>query len=206
MTNPTEANVGAPLTANSDGTFLLPFTTPLRPPSGEIYAAGVVSRGSLHINDDVEVFADGFYKATRCTQIVTSKAPGIGYVPVNQCTTGDRAGLELLGITLGDIVPGLLVANPGAMSFYSSCTVTFTNRSESAVLNGQVLQCGFYWITSTRLTLPSGSTHILPGETMTDVEFLFLRPAVVEIGQGFVVRSNGSSGVVTELGSPANAP
>lgn len=188
-----------PLKSDVTESFLLHVTSTLTAPM-QNFVTGRIVRGSLHINDEVDIATAISLKNSHCRCIL--KLVTFNYQVVDECRAPDNISLALSGLSRDDIESQMIIASPGTFSFYNGCQVSLTNNSNHPIPTGEGLECTFYWDTLSRMTLPAGITQIMPGETLNNVTLLFARPSVIELDQTFYSSTpNACTGVVTGYGT-----
>ena len=188
---------------DTDKPFLMPVEDVFTITGRGTVATGRVERGTLHLNDEVEII--GIKEETKKT-VVT----GIEMFRkmLDEAQAGDNIGALLRGVQRTEIERGQVLAKPGTVTCHTKFTaqVYVLTKDEGGrhtpFFNNYRPQ--FYFRT-TDVTgvcnLPEGTEMCMPGDNVEmDVELI--TPIAIEEGLRFAIREGGrtvGSGVVTAI-------
>jgi elongation factor Tu len=163
---------------------------------------GRVERGTLKLNDEVEIVGIKPTQKTVATGIEMFRKQ------LDFAEAGDNAGVLLRGIGRDDVERGQVLAKPGSITPHSKfkATVYVLSKEEGGrhtpFFNNYRPQ--FYFRTTDVtgvITLPEGTEMVMPGDNVTmDVELI--HPIAFEKGTKFSIREGGrtvGAGNVTEI-------
>ena len=177
---------------DTDKPFLMPVEDVFTITGRGTVATGRVERGTLHVNDEVEIL--GVHDDVRKT-VVT----GIEMFRklLDEAQAGDNIGALLRGIQRTDIVRGQVVAKPGTVTCHKKFTaqVYVLTKDEGGrhtpFFNNYRPQ--FYFRT-TDVTgvceLPAGTEMCMPGDNV-EMTIELIHPIAMEQGLGFAIREGG---------------
>ena len=187
----------------SDEPFLMPVEDVMTISGRGTVATGRVERGSLKINEEVEIV--GLTDEKKKT-VVTSME--MFRKTLDECEAGDNIGVLLRGVTRDEIERGQVLAKPGSIHPHTkfSGQVYILTKEEggrhSPFFSNYRPQ--FYFRTTDVtgvITLPEGVEMCKPGDNVTmDVELI--TPIAIEKGLRFAIREGGrtvGSGVVSDI-------
>ncbi len=187
----------------SDEPFLMPVEDVMTISGRGTVATGRVERGSLKINEEVEIV--GLTDEKKKT-VVTSME--MFRKTLDECEAGDNIGALLRGVTRDEIERGQVLAKPGSIHPHTkfSGQVYILTKEEggrhSPFFSNYRPQ--FYFRTTDVtgvITLPEGVEMCKPGDNVTmDVELI--TPIAIEKGLRFAIREGGrtvGSGVVSDI-------
>ncbi len=169
-------------------------------------AASKIERGTVHINDEVELIGMG-HEATKA--VVTGIE--IFGKSARDAQAGDDAGLLLRGIRRGDnITKGQVIARPGSTSAHSkfAAEVYILTRNEggrhSPIPNGY---CPQFFIRTAAVTGEMSLAHdtemLMPGDN-GQIDVQLNTPVAIESGLRFAIREGGltiGAGIITKVSS-----
>ena len=176
----------------TDKPFLMPVEDVFTITGRGTVATGRVERGTLHLNDEVEIV--GIKEETNKT-VVT----GIEMFRklLDEAMAGDNIGALLRGIQRTDIVRGQVVAKPGSVTCHKKFTaqVYVLTKDEGGrhtpFFNNYRPQ--FYFRT-TDVTgvcnLPAGTEMCMPGDNV-EMTIELIHPVAMEQGLTFAIREGG---------------
>ena len=179
-------------TRDTDKPFLMPvedvFTISVR---GTV-ATGRVERGTLRLNDPVEILGISEDK-------LSSVATGIEmfHKLLDEAMAGDNIGVLLRGINRTDIEKGQVVAKPGTVTCHTKFTaqVYVLTKDEGGrhtpFFNNYRPQ--FYFRTTDVtgvITLPEGTEMCMPGDNV-EMTIELIHPIAMEQGLTFAIREGG---------------
>ena len=188
---------------DTDKPFLMPVEDVFTITGRGTVATGRVERGTLHLNDEVEII--GVKEETQKTVIT-----GIEMFRklLDEAQAGDNIGALLRGINRDQIERGQVLAKPGTVTCHKKFTaqVYVLTKDEGGrhtpFFNNYRPQ--FYFRT-TDVTgvcnLPEGTEMCMPGDNV-EITVELIHPIAMEQGLGFAIREGGrtvGSGVVSEI-------
>ncbi len=163
---------------------------------------GRVSRGTLKVNEEVEIVGIKANKKTIVTGIEMFRKS------MDETIAGDNVGLLLRGIEKKDVVRGQVIAKPGTIKphkkFEAELYVLTKDEGgrHTPFFNGYRPQ---FFINTADVTgeakLPSGVEMVSPGDNVTITGEL-IYPVAMEQGSKFAIREGGKTvgaGVVTKI-------
>ena len=187
---------------DTDKPFLMPIEDVLTITGRGTVVTGRVERGTVKLNDPVEIVG---VKPT-----VSSVVTGIEMFrkTLDFAEAGDNAGILLRGISRDQVVRGQVLAKPGSITPHSkfTCQCYILTKEEggrhTAFLSNYRPQFFFHTtdITGT-ITLPEGTEMVMPGDNATFTVEL-IHPVAVEKGTKFSIREGGrtvGAGTVSEI-------
>ena len=187
---------------DTDKPFLMPIEDVLTITGRGTVVTGRVERGTVKLNDQVEIIG---VKPT-----VSSVVTGIEMFrkTLDFAEAGDNAGILLRGISRDQVVRGQVLAKPGSITPHSkfTCQCYILTKEEggrhTAFLSNYRPQFFFHTtdITGT-ITLPEGTEMVMPGDNATFTVEL-IHPVAVEKGTKFSIREGGrtvGAGTVSEI-------
>lgn len=187
---------------DTDKPFLMPIEDVLTITGRGTVVTGRVERGTVRLNDQVEIIG---VKPT-----VSSVVTGIEMFrkTLDFAEAGDNAGILLRGISRDQVVRGQVLAKPGSITPHSkfTCQCYILTKEEggrhTAFLSNYRPQFFFHTtdITGT-ITLPEGTEMVMPGDNATFTVEL-IHPVAVEKGTKFSIREGGrtvGAGTVSEI-------
>ena len=188
---------------DTDKPFLMPVEDVFTITGRGTVATGRVERGTLHLNDEVEIV--GVKEETQKTVIT-----GIEMFRklLDEAQAGDNIGALLRGINRDQIERGQVLAKPGSVTCHKKFTaqVYVLTKDEGGrhtpFFNNYRPQ--FYFRT-TDVTgvceLPDGVEMCMPGDNV-EITVELIHPIAMEQGLGFAIREGGrtvGSGVVADI-------
>ena len=177
---------------DTDKPFLMPVEDVFTITGRGTVATGRVERGTLHLNDEVEIL--GIQEDVRKT-VVT----GIEMFRklLDEAQAGDNIGALLRGVQRTDIERGQVLAKPGSVTCHTKFTaqVYVLTKDEGGrhtpFFNNYRPQ--FYFRT-TDVTgvceLPAGTEMCMPGDNV-EMTIELIHPIAMEQGLGFAIREGG---------------
>ena len=154
-------------------------------------ATGRVERGTLKLNEPVEIVGIKPTQSSVCTGIEMFRKT------MDFCEAGDNVGLLLRGIKREDIERGQVICKPGSVTPHKKFTgeVYVLTKEEGGrhtpFFNGYRPQ--FYFRTTDvtgSITLPEGVEMAMPGDHVT-IEAELIYPIAMEPGLRFAIREGG---------------
>ena len=177
---------------DTDKPFLMPVEDVFTITGRGTVATGRVERGTLHLNDEVEIV--GVKEETQKTVIT-----GIEMFRklLDEAQAGDNIGALLRGINRDQIERGQVLAKPGSVTYHKKFTaqVYVLTKDEGGrhtpFFNNYRPQ--FYFRT-TDVTgvceLPDGVEMCMPGDNV-EITVELIHPIAMEQGLGFAIREGG---------------
>ena len=163
---------------------------------------GRVERGTLNLNDEVEIVGIKPTQKTVATGIEMFRKQ------LDQAMAGDNAGILLRGISREQVERGQVLAKPGSVTphtkFKASVYVLSKEEGGRHTPFFTNYRPQFYFRTTDItgvIDLPAGTEMVMPGDNVTfDVELI--HPIALEQGTKFSIREGGrtvGAGVVSEI-------
>ncbi len=186
----------------TDKPFLMPIEDIFSIEGRGTVVTGRIERGTVHLNDEVEVVG---LKPTQKT-VVT----GIEMFnkSLDEGRAGDNAGLLIRGLKKEEVERGQVLAKPGSITPHTkfTCEVYILTKDEGGrhtpFFKGYKPQ---FYIRTTDVTgevvLPETTEMVMPGDTIT-MEVTLGSPVAMEDGMRFAIREGGrtvGAGVVTKI-------
>ncbi len=177
---------------DTDKPFLMPVEDVFTISGRGTVATGRVERGTLNLNDPVEIL--GIHE-----DVATSVATGIEMFrkQMDQAFAGDNVGILLRGIDRTAIERGQVVAKPGTVTCHTKFTaqVYVLTKDEGGrhtpFFNNYRPQ--FYFRTTDvtgLITLPEGTEMCMPGDNI-EMTVELIHPVAMEQGLTFAIREGG---------------
>ena len=187
---------------DNDKPFLMPIEDVLTITGRGTVVTGRVERGTIKINDEVEIVGIKPTQKSVVTGIEMFRKT------LDYAESGDNAGVLLRGITRDQVVRGQVLAKPGSITPHSkfSCQCYILTKEEggrhTAFLSNYRPQFFFHTtdVTGT-ITLPAGVEMVMPGDNVTFTVEL-IHPVAIEKGTKFSIREGGKTvgaGTVSEI-------
>ena len=177
---------------DTDKPFLMPVEDVFTITGRGTVATGRVERGTLHLNDEVEII--GVKEETQKTVIT-----GIEMFRklLDEAQAGDNIGALLRGINRDQIERGQVLAKPGTVTCHKKFTaqVYVLTKDEG----GRHTPCfnnyrpQFYFRTTDGTgvcNLPEGTEMCMPGDNV-EITVELIHPIAMEQGLGFAIREGG---------------
>ena len=187
---------------DTDKPFLMPIEDVLTITGRGTVVTGRVERGTVKLNDAVEIVG--------IRPTVSSVVTGIEMFrkTLDFAEAGDNAGILLRGVSRDQVVRGQVLAKPGSITPHSkfTCQCYILTKEEggrhTAFLSNYRPQFYFHTtdITGT-ITLPAGTEMVMPGDNVSFTVEL-IHPVAVEKGTKFSIREGGrtvGAGTVSEI-------
>jgi len=185
-----------------DQPFLMPIEDVMTISGRGTVVTGRVERGTIHLNDGVEIVG---LKQTQKT-VVT----GIEMFQkiLDEGRAGDNVGVLLRGLKQEDVKRGQVLAKPGTITPHQEfeAQVYILTKEEggrhSPFFSGYKPQ--FYLRTADvtgEVTLPEGTEMVMPGDTV-NLKIKLIAPVAMEEKQRFAIREGGitvGAGVITKI-------
>ena len=186
----------------TDKPFLMPIEDVLTITGRGTVVTGRVERGTVKLNDPVEIVGIKATKSSVVTGIEMFRKT------LDYAEAGDNAGVLLRGVNRDEVVRGQVLAKPGSITPHSkfTCQCYILTKEEggrhTAFLSNYRPQFYFHTtdITGT-ITLPAGTEMVMPGDNVSFTVEL-IHPVAVEKGTKFSIREGGrtvGAGTVSEI-------
>ncbi len=163
---------------------------------------GRVERGTLNLNDEVEIVGLRDTQKTVCTGIEMFRKQ------LDFAQAGDNAGVLLRGTARDDVERGQVLAKPGSVTphhkFKASVYVLSKEEGGRHTPFFSNYRPQFYFRTTDVtgvIELPSGVEMVMPGDNV-DMTVELIAPVALENGTKFSIREGGrtvGAGVVSEI-------
>ncbi len=185
-----------------DKPFLMPVEDVFSISGRGTVATGRVERGSLNLNDEVEVVGIRDTTKTVVTGIEMFNKQ------MKECQAGDNVGLLLRGMNRDEIERGQVLVEPGSITphMHFEAEVYVLSKEEGGrhkpFFDGYKPQ--FYVRTTDvtgEITLPEGTEMVMPGDNVK-VTVKLITPIAIEEGLRFAIREGGhtvGAGAVTKI-------
>ena len=187
---------------DTDKAFLMPIEDVLTITGRGTVVTGRVERGTVKLNDPVEIVG--------IRPTVSSVVTGIEMFrkTLDFAEAGDNAGILLRGVSRDQVIRGQVLAKPGSITPHSkfTCQCYILTKEEggrhTAFLSNYRPQFYFHTtdITGT-ITLPAGTEMVMPGDNVSFTVEL-IHPVAIEKGTKFSIREGGrtvGAGTVSEI-------
>ncbi|MDR2492506.1 MAG: elongation factor Tu [Coriobacteriales bacterium] len=165
-------------------------------------ATGRIERGTIHINDDVEIVGIKETSKTVCTGVEMFRKI------LDQGEAGDNVGILLRGVKREEIIRGQVLCKPGSVTPHTDfdSQVYILTKEEGGrhtpFFDGYRPQFYFRTTDVTGVAhLPEGTEMIMPGDN-TPIRGELIAPIAMEEGLRFAIREGGrtvGSGRVTKI-------
>ena len=186
----------------TDKPFLMPIEDVLTITGRGTVVTGRVERGTVKLNDPVEIVGIKATKSSVVTGIEMFRKT------LDYAEAGDNAGILLRGVNRDEVIRGQVLAKPGSITPHSkfTCQCYILTKEEggrhTAFLSNYRPQFYFHTtdITGT-ITLPAGTEMVMPGDNVSFTVEL-IHPVAVEKGTKFSIREGGrtvGAGTVSEI-------
>lgn len=188
---------------DADKPFLMPIEDVFSIEGRGTVATGRVTRGTLKVNDEVEILGMG-----RKPQKTVATGLEMFRKSLDEVIAGDNVGILVRGLKREDIERGQAIAKPGSVNVHTEfeAQVYVLKKDEGGrhtpFTTGYRPQ--FYVGTADvtgLVTLPEGTEMVMPGDDVS-VKIKLVVPVVVEEKQRFAIREGGitvGAGVVTKI-------
>ena len=182
--------------------FLLPIEDIFSIEGRGTVVTGRIERGTVNINDEVEIVG------LRDTQKTTVTGIEMFNKELDHGEAGDNAGILIRGLKKEDVERGQVLAAPGSITPHTEfdCEVYILTKDEGGrhtpFFKGYKPQ---FYIRTTDVTgdvtLPEGTEMVMPGDTV-NLGVKLSAPVAMEDGMRFAIREGGKTvgaGVVTKV-------
>ena len=177
---------------DTDKPFLMPVEDVFTISGRGTVATGRVERGTLHLNEPVEIL--GISEDKR-----TSVATGIEmfHKLLDEAQAGDNIGVLLRGVARTDIEKGQVVAKPGSVTCHTKFTAqVYVLTKEEGGRHTPFFdnyRPQFYFRTTDVtgvISLPEGTQMCMPGDNV-EMTIELIHPIAMEQGLTFAIREGG---------------
>ncbi|MCD6149841.1 elongation factor Tu [bacterium] len=178
---------------NVDKSLLMPIEDIFSIEGRGTVATGRIERGTVNINDEVEIVG------LRDTQKTVVTGIEMFNKSLDKGQAGDNAGILLRGIKKEDIERGQVIAKPGSITPHTEFEgeVYILTKEEGGrhtpFLKGYKPQ---FYIRTTDVTgeveLPEGTEMVMPGDTV-NLKIKLVSPVAMEEGMRFAIREGGKT-------------
>jgi elongation factor Tu len=185
-----------------DKPFLMPVEDVFSITGRGTVATGRVERGTVKLNEEVELVGLGAHKKTVVTGIEMFRKE------LDSAMAGDNAGLLLRGVDKTEIERGMVLAKTGSITPHKvfEATVYILSKDEGGrhtpFFNGYRPQFYFRTTDVTGVaTLPEGTEMVMPGDNVA-LKVELISEIAMEEGLKFAIREGGrtvGAGFVTKI-------
>ncbi len=189
-------------TRDTDKPFLMPIEDVFSIEGRGTVVTGRIERGTLKLNDEVEIVGLEETQKTVVTGIEMFNKQ------LDQGQAGDNAGLLLRGIRKDQVQRGQVLSAPGSITPHTEFEAEVYVLSKDEGGRHKPFFKGYkpqFYIGTTdvtgEVTLPEGTEMVMPGDTITFTVKL-IAPVALEDTQRFAIREGGhtiGAGVVTKI-------
>ncbi len=187
---------------NADKPFLMPVEDVFSITGRGTVATGRVERGTVKLNEEVELIGLGVHKKTVVTGIEMFRKE------LESAIAGDNAGLLLRGVDKNEIERGMVLVKTGSITPHTifEGKVVILSKEEGGrhtpFFNGYRPQFYFRTTDVTGVaTLPEGTEMVMPGDSVT-LKIDLITEIAMEEGLKFAIREGGrtvGAGIVTKI-------
>jgi elongation factor Tu len=187
---------------DADKPFIMPVEDVFSITGRGTVATGRVERGTLKLNEEVELIGLGVHKKTVVTGIEMFRKE------LDSAIAGDNAGLLLRGVDKNEIERGMVLAKPGSITPHTvfEGKVYILSKEEGGrhtpFFNGYRPQFYFRTTDVTGIaTLPEGTEMVMPGDSV-QLKVDLISEIAMEDGLKFAIREGGrtvGAGLVTKI-------
>jgi len=185
-----------------DKPFLMPIEDVFSIEGRGTVVTGRIERGTIKINEDVEIVGLHDTKKTVVTGIEMFNKQ------LDQGMAGDNAGILLRGTKKDEVQRGQVLAKPGSITPHTEFTAQVYILSKDEGGRHKPFFKGYkpqFYIGTTDVTgevvLPSGVEMVMPGDTIS-FDIKLIAPVAMEESQRFAIREGGhtvGAGAVTKI-------
>jgi elongation factor Tu len=187
---------------DTDKPFLMPVEDVFSITGRGTVATGRVERGSVRIQEEVELIGLGIHKKTVVTGVEMFRKE------LDSAMAGDNAGILLRGVDKKEIERGMVLAKTGSITPHKKFEgeVYILSKEEGGrhtpFFNGYRPQFYFRTTDVTGVaTLPDGTEMVMPGDKVK-LSVELITEIAMELGLKFAIREGGrtvGAGVVTKI-------
>jgi elongation factor Tu len=175
----------------TDQPFLMPIEDVFTITGRGTVVTGRVERGTLNLNEEVEIVG------IRATQKTTVTGIEMFRKLLDQAVAGDNTGLLIRGLKREDVERGQVVVKPGSVTPHTEfqANAYILTKEEGGRHNPFYANYRpqFYFRTTDVtgvITLPEGTEMVMPGDTVAMTVEL-IQPIAMEEGLRFAIREGG---------------
>ncbi len=189
-------------TRDMDKPFLMPVEDVFSITGRGTVATGRVERGSVKVQEEMELIGLGIHKKTVCTGVEMFRKE------LDCAMAGDNAGILMRGVDKKEIERGMVLAKPGSITPHEEFEgeVYILSKDEGGrhtpFQNGYRPQFYFRTTDVTGVaTLPEGYEVVMPGDNVR-LKIKLITTIAMEEGLRFAIREGGrtvGAGVVTKI-------
>ncbi len=186
----------------TDKPFLMPVEDVFSIEGRGTVVTGRIERGTVHLNDDVEIVGLGDTRKTVVTGIEMFNKQ------LDEGRAGDNAGLLLRGIKKEDVERGMVLCKPGSITPHTEFEGEIYALTKEEGGRHKPFFKGYkpqFYIRTTdvtgEVTLPAGTEMVMPGDTV-NLSIKLITPVALEEKMRFAIREGGKTvgaGVVTKI-------
>ena len=186
----------------TDKPFLMPVEDVFTITGRGTVATGRVERGTVKVNDTVEIVGMGSQKQTVVTGVEMFRKL------LDEAVAGDNVGLLLRGIQRNEIERGQVLCKPGSIHPHTDFTAeVYVLKKEEGGRHTPFFsnyRPQFYFRTTDvtgTIELPQGVEMVMPGDNVS-MTIRLITPIAIEQGLRFAIREGGrtvGSGVVSSI-------
>ena len=187
---------------DTDKPFLMPIEDVFTITGRGTVVTGRVERGTLNVNEEVEILGIREPQKTTVTGIEMFRKF------LDSAEAGENVGLLLRGTSRDEVERGQVIAKPGSITPHTKfeAQVYILNKDEGGRHNPfySNYRPQFYFRTTDVtgvIELPEGTDMVMPGDN-TEMTVELIQPIAMEEGLGFAIREGGrtvGSGRVTKI-------
>jgi elongation factor Tu len=187
---------------SADKPFLMPVEDVFSITGRGTVATGRVERGTVKLNEEVELIGLGVHKKTVVTGIEMFRKE------LDSAIAGDNAGLLMRGVDKTEIERGMVLVKPGSITphtIFEGKVLILTKEEggrHTPFFNGYRPQFYFRTTDVTGVaTLPEGTEMVMPGDSVT-LKIDLITEIAMEDGLKFAIREGGrtvGAGIVTKI-------
>jgi elongation factor Tu len=187
---------------DTDKPFLMPVEDVFSIEGRGTVVTGRIERGTVNINEEVEIVGLGETRKTVVTGIEMFNKQ------LDQGMAGDNAGLLLRGIKKEEVERGMVLAKPGSITPHTEFEAEVYALTKEEGGRHKPFFKGYkpqFYIRTTDVTgeceLPAGVEMVMPGDTQ-NLKVKLISPVAIEEKMRFAIREGGKTvgaGVVTKI-------
>jgi elongation factor Tu len=216
LENPTDAEATKPIlelleamdsyiaepVRETDKPFLMPIEDVFSIEGRGTVVTGRIERGTIHINDEVEIVGMGETRKTVVTGVEMFNKS------LDEGRAGDNAGLLLRGTKKDEVERGMVLAKSASITPHTEFTAEVYVLTKEEGGRHKPFFKGYkpqFYIRTTDVTgeveLPAGTEMVMPGDTV-NLTIKLIVPVALEEKMRFAIREGGKTvgaGVVTKI-------
>jgi len=186
----------------TDKPFLMPVEDVFSIEGRGTVVTGRIERGTIHLNDEVEIVGLGDTRKTVVTGIEMFNKQ------LDEGRAGDNAGLLLRGIKKEEVERGMVLCKPGSITPHTEFEGEIYALTKEEGGRHKPFFKGYkpqFYIRTTdvtgEVTLPAGTEMVMPGDTV-NLAIKLIVPVALEEKMRFAIREGGKTvgaGVVVKI-------